>query len=360
MRNTLSLPIFILFEVIVGGIQIWQFHEDCSVMSGNERFDYGKAVQANCANCGVVQIPSRVSLNTSCPRCKGVLVLNTVDLHSQRRSTDNREQNLLLQDDNEDLENTTLAPSTEDSAELDTVSLQHLSLATDENLSGLPLQESFEASSSRRKASTYPSKLSKTPTEGNDENGINGVCQTCGELNSTHECLSCFIAVFKRGVISGKNRSLVVYIIPKEKFDLVFAKIVQNEAAAYEGTEIAVIDDKRTFFCYHPQMAIQNELTIIFKMDCGECFALISPASTTLGVQHVLAKSEERIFPGAHVKLVTAYVGEENTLREDKVRMALLSGQARLGILIPTKVHHTPTDVLDGLNYSGTKLKISF
>ena len=55
-------------------------------------------------------------------------------------------------------------------------------------------------------------------------------------------------------------------------------------------------------------------------------------------MQHILAKSEERLFPGACVKLVCKYNGEQNTLHEDKVKMALLSGKTRMVILIPTKV----------------------
>ena len=148
-------------------------------MSGNEKFDYGKAVYANCANCGVVQIPSRVQFIILCPLCNGDLISNPSDSHSQRRCTDNREQSVIFQD-NEDTENTPLVPLNEDSAELDTLSLEHLSLSRDENASGLPLQERSEASLSQGKANTYSSKLSKTPTEGNDENGKNDVCQTCG------------------------------------------------------------------------------------------------------------------------------------------------------------------------------------
>lgn len=148
-------------------------------MSGNEKFDYGKAVYANCANCGVVQIPSRVQFIILCPLCNGDLISNPSDSHSQRRCTDNRKQSVIFQD-NEDTENTPLVPLNEDSAELDTLSLEHLSLSRDENASGLPLQERSEACLSQGKANTYSSKLSKTPTEGNDENGKNDVCQTCG------------------------------------------------------------------------------------------------------------------------------------------------------------------------------------
>ena len=136
-------------------------------MSGNDRFDYGKAVDANCANCGVVQIPSTVQFIILCPLCNGDLIPNTADSHSQRRCTENREQNVILRDYNEDMENTPM-------------SLAHLSLSTDENASGLPLKEHSEERSSLGKANTYTSKLSKTPTEGNDENGKNDLCQTCG------------------------------------------------------------------------------------------------------------------------------------------------------------------------------------
>ena len=55
-------------------------------------------------------------------------------------------------------------------------------------------------------------------------------------------------------------------------------------------------------------------------------------------VQHILARSEERVFPGASVKLAIKYNGEQNTLHEDRVRMTLLSGKAKLLIIIPTKV----------------------
>lgn len=58
----------------------------------------------------------------------------------------------------------------------------------------------------------------------------------------------------------------------------VFDKIIQNEAAAYEGTEIAVLEESGSFFSYHPQMAIKNELTVGFEMNRGERFSIISPA----------------------------------------------------------------------------------
>lgn len=55
-------------------------------------------------------------------------------------------------------------------------------------------------------------------------------------------------------------------------------------------------------------------------------------------MKHILARSEERVFPGACVELIIKYNGEQNTLHEDKVKMTLLSGKAKLLIIIPTKV----------------------
>jgi len=55
-------------------------------------------------------------------------------------------------------------------------------------------------------------------------------------------------------------------------------------------------------------------------------------------VQHILARSEERIVPGACIKLSIRYNEQQNTLHEDRVKMTLLTGKERLIIIIPTKV----------------------
>lgn len=59
---------------------------------------------------------------------------------------------------------------------------------------------------------------------------------------------------------------------------------------------------------------------------------------STFNVQHILARSEERLFPGACIKLAIKYNGLQNTLHEDRVKMTLVTGKAKLLIIIPTKV----------------------
>lgn len=59
---------------------------------------------------------------------------------------------------------------------------------------------------------------------------------------------------------------------------------------------------------------------------------------STFDVQHILARSEERLFPGACIKLAIKYNGQQNTLHEDRVKMTLKTGKAKLLIIIPTKV----------------------
>lgn len=151
-------------------------------MDDTERFDYGKAVEATCANCGVVQIPSGGFSNISCPLCNGVIISSSsTDSHSHMRSSDNRERNLLLQDDAEEINKISLGCRPEDHSdftELVTESLGHLSIEC--TTSGLPLQESSEANLTLGQVQSHQSKLSKTPTEGNDENGNTDICQTCG------------------------------------------------------------------------------------------------------------------------------------------------------------------------------------
>ena len=59
---------------------------------------------------------------------------------------------------------------------------------------------------------------------------------------------------------------------------------------------------------------------------------------STFDVQHILARSEERLFPGACIKLAIKYSGQQNTLHEDRVKMTLKTGKAKLLFIIPTKV----------------------
>jgi len=59
---------------------------------------------------------------------------------------------------------------------------------------------------------------------------------------------------------------------------------------------------------------------------------------STFDVQHILARSEERLFPGACIKLAIKYKGPQKALHEDKVKMTLMTGKAKWLIIIPTKV----------------------
>lgn len=156
-------------------------------MNNNTRFDYGRAVEVECANCGVVQIPSRGFSNISCPTCNGPISTNDNSHHRRiRRSSDGRELNLLLQDDDTELNwegQTEVLPSTEDaSIQSITASMQHLS--TENATSGLPVQESSGDSLTVGCPSSLGQvgKLSKTPIEGFlDEKGESDICQTCGK-----------------------------------------------------------------------------------------------------------------------------------------------------------------------------------
>ena len=60
---------------------------------------------------------------------------------------------------------------------------------------------------------------------------------------------------------------------------------------------------------------------------------------STFDVQHILARSEERLFPGACIRLAIKYDGLQSTLHEDRVKMSLKTGKAKWLIFIPTKVH---------------------
>lgn len=155
-------------------------------MNNNTRFDYGRAVEVECANCGVVQIPSRGFSNISCPICNGPISTNDNSHHRRiRRSSDGRELNLLLQDDDTELNwegQTEVPPCTEDSSmQSITASMQHLS--TENATSGLPVQESSGDSLTVGCPSSLGQvgKLSKTPIEGFDEKGESDICQTCGK-----------------------------------------------------------------------------------------------------------------------------------------------------------------------------------
>ena len=162
--------------------------------AGFENFDYGRAVEAECASCGVVQIPSRSFANISCPKCNGELITNSNNSHHSQinprinRSSDHREGNLLPDNDTPEeanlLESQAGISPSDPSVQSITTSLQQLS--TENTTSGLPLQEgvgeslSFKCPQSLRRSQNHWSKLSKTPTEGHDKNSESDFCQTCG------------------------------------------------------------------------------------------------------------------------------------------------------------------------------------
>ncbi len=150
--------------------------------------NYGRAVEADCANCGVVQIPSRGFVNISCPICNGNLSTNSNNSHHSQviRSSDHREGYHPPQDDTEGMnpDSQEGIPPNDPSMQLITTSMQHLS--TENTTSGLPLQEGVGESlaigcpTSLGQVQSLWSKLSKTPTEGHDENGEPDNCRTCG------------------------------------------------------------------------------------------------------------------------------------------------------------------------------------
>lgn len=157
--------------------------------AGLDNFDYGRAVEAECASCGVVQIPSRSFANISCPKCNRELTTKSNNSHHSQiyRSSDHREGNLLPDDDTPEeanLESQAGHSPSDPSVQSITTSFQQLS--TENTTSGLPLQESlgeslsFECPPSLGRSQNHWSKLSKTPTEGHDKNGESDICQTCG------------------------------------------------------------------------------------------------------------------------------------------------------------------------------------
>lgn len=158
-------------------------------------FQYGSAVEAECPNCGDVQIPSTGFTNISCPICNGVLSVNNNSHHSQViRSSDHREGNLLLQDDTDEMNRETQAgiripylPSspTEDPS-MQSLTASFLQVSTEHTASGVPLQEGFDESltfgcpPSLERVQQSSGKLSKTPSEGHNDDGVVDICHTCG------------------------------------------------------------------------------------------------------------------------------------------------------------------------------------
>jgi len=157
-------------------------------------FHYGRAVEAECPNCGDVQIPSTGFTNISCPICNGVLSVNNNSHHSRvNRSSDHREGNLLPQDDTDEMNQETQAGfripfpprrPTEDPS-IQSLTASFLQVSTENTASGVPLQEGCDESltfgcPSSLEQVEQNTKLSKTPSEGHDEDGAVDICHTCG------------------------------------------------------------------------------------------------------------------------------------------------------------------------------------
>lgn len=160
-------------------------------------FHYGRAVEAECPNCGDVQIPSTGFTNISCPKCNGVLSVNNNSHHSQVfRSSDHREGNLLPQDDKAEMNKETQAgirtpspPSTPtEDPSIQSLTTSFLQVSTENTASGIPLQEGFDESltlscpPSLERVQKRFGKLSKTPSEGHNDDVLD-ICHTCGKYS---------------------------------------------------------------------------------------------------------------------------------------------------------------------------------
>ena len=152
-------------------------------------FDNGRAIEAERASCEVVQILSnfRGFTNISCPTCNGELSTNSNNSHHSQvnRSSDHREGNFLPWDDTEEanLESRGGHSPSDPFIQPITTSLQQF--VNENTTKGLPQQEgfgeslSFTCPPSLGQSPSHWSKLSKTPTEGHDENGESDICQAC-------------------------------------------------------------------------------------------------------------------------------------------------------------------------------------
>ena len=155
-------------------------------------FHYGRAVEAECPNCGDVKIPSTGIANISCPTCNGVLSVNNNSHHSHVfRSSDHREGNLLPQDDTVEMNQETKAgirstPAEDPSIQSLTASLVQVS--TENTASRIPLQEGFDESltfgfpPSLERVQERFGKRSKTPSEGHND-GVVDICRACGKYS---------------------------------------------------------------------------------------------------------------------------------------------------------------------------------
>jgi len=162
--------------------------------------DTARAVEAECSFCGDGQIPSAGFTNISYPTSNGALAVNSNSHHSQViRSSDHREGNLLPQDVQDDTyteeknhENRAGIripdpPSslTEDPS-VQSLTASFLQVSTENTTSGVPIPEGFCANStvdcpeSLERVQKGSGKLSKTPTEGHNEDGVVDICRTCG------------------------------------------------------------------------------------------------------------------------------------------------------------------------------------
>ena len=158
--------------------------------AGFDNFDYGRAIEAECASCGVVQIPSRGLTNISCPTCNGELSTNSDNSHHSQvnRSSDQREGSLLPYDDTEEADQESRVGHSPSASSIQAITTTLQQLSTEDTTSGIPLQEGFGESlsfvcpPSLGQNPSHWSKLSKTPTEGHDENEESNICQTCGKF----------------------------------------------------------------------------------------------------------------------------------------------------------------------------------
>lgn len=157
------------------------------------------------------------------------------------------------------------------------------------------------------------------------------------ERIQNQESKFCTIVLFKRGIIARDELVHVLYIIPYDDFQKKFPKIKQYEAVVCHGTEFPTGEANQPMLeslLYH-HILITGIVTVQFELVRGENFTVVCPSMTTSHVSKICSRSVDRIGCGFSVTVLTRCTGGKDKLFQDSIRMTLQTGNTTLHLVFP-------------------------
>lgn len=156
--------------------------------------------------------------------------------------------------------------------------------------------------------------------------------------------MPCVIFMFKRGIIARDDLIHNLYIIPVKDFKEKFPKIKQYEGVICHGTEFPMMEETKIppNRLFH-RILIDGTCKVNFEMDAGETFSIVSPPTIVTNISEILSRSKNRVGCGFSATVLIRCTGGKDELYEGNICTKIQCGNTNLRFTMPVAYYEANT-----------------